>query len=191
MLDTTLYSLNSGPRGPIFLEVKLRTLLPLQANVFKQMSAPIRERHPLPVNGRISDLSYFVPMFSAEDWTSALAAAHDTMVHESAALYVSSRGLLDAMKTVLGSFSSLELLYHTTWWFLEQIGTFTSNRLYAAATATLGAQGRLYLKVMCAAQVSLLADNVAEVIADGCISRGGWESCSTQPFLSAVSRPAC
>ncbi|KAL3215967.1 hypothetical protein MRX96_033321 [Rhipicephalus microplus] len=139
----------------------------VQANVFKQMSAPIRERHPLPVNGRISDLSYFVPMFSAEDWTSALAAAHDTMVHESAALYVSSRGLLDAMKTVLGSFSSLELLYHTTWWFLEQIGTFTSNRLYAAATATLGAQGRLYLKVMCAAQVSitynaLVADNFWE-----------------------------
>ncbi|KAL1416869.1 hypothetical protein MTO96_027464 [Rhipicephalus appendiculatus] len=139
----------------------------VQANVFRQLSAPARERHPLPVSGRISDLPYFVPMFSAEDWTSALAAAYDAMVHESSAVYVSSRGLLDAMKTVLGSFSSLELLYHTAWWFLEQIGTFTSNRLYAAAAATLGARGKLYLKVLCAVQVSitynaLVADNFWE-----------------------------
>ncbi|KAH7969561.1 hypothetical protein HPB52_019432 [Rhipicephalus sanguineus] len=122
------------------------------ANVFKQLSASFREQHPLPVDGRISDLPYFVPMFSAKDWASALSAAYDAMVHESTAVYVSSRGLLDSMKTVLSSFSSLELLYHTTWWFLEQIGTFTSNRLYAAATATLGAQGKLYLKVLCAVQ---------------------------------------
>ncbi|KAH6937109.1 hypothetical protein HPB50_025570 [Hyalomma asiaticum] len=124
----------------------------IQTNVFKELSTPSHDRYPLPFHGRISDLQDFVPMFTAKDWTSALAAAFDTMVHDSTAVYVSSRTVLDSMRALLGSFSSLELLYHTAWWFLQQIATFTSNRLYTAATTALGSHGKLYLKVLCAAQ---------------------------------------
>ncbi|XP_037567921.2 uncharacterized protein LOC119448773 [Dermacentor silvarum] len=154
----------SGGASESYLQFLRTRSAYVQNNVFEELSAPTREQHPLPVHGYISELSDFVPMFSAKDWTSALAAAYDATTRESTAVYVSSRGLLDSMKALLSAFSALELLYHTAWWFLQQIATFTSNELYAAATATFGAHGSLHVKVLCAVQVSityhaLVADN--------------------------------
>ncbi|XP_075543806.1 uncharacterized protein LOC142578293 [Dermacentor variabilis] len=154
----------SGGASESYLQFLRTRSAHVQTNIFEELSGPSRERHPLPVHGHISDLRDFVPMFSAKDWTTALNAAYDAVTRDRTPVFVSSRGLLDSMKALLSAFSALELLYHTAWWFVQQIATLTSNELYEAATVTFGSNGSLLMKVLCAVQVSitynaLVADN--------------------------------
>ncbi|KAL3194513.1 hypothetical protein MRX96_016147 [Rhipicephalus microplus] len=93
--------------------------------------------------------------FTADDWTSAASKVLGFNVGEHYGVFVSSTTLLSAMDVATRALSAQQLLYHTVWWFVQQVGALTSNSLFETATFALGESSTLYQGLLCGIQVSL------------------------------------
>ncbi|XP_075742051.1 uncharacterized protein LOC142795093 [Rhipicephalus microplus] len=119
------------------------------------MSVAETDPHPMPVSGSLSDLEEFAPRFTANDWTLAASKVLGFNVGEHYGVFVSSTTLLSAMDVATRALSAQQLLYHTVWWFVQQVGALTSNSLFETATFALGESSTLYQGLLCGIQVSL------------------------------------
>ncbi|KAK8779403.1 hypothetical protein V5799_019256, partial [Amblyomma americanum] len=124
----------------------------VQTTVFERLSLTESEHSEIPVHGQVADLGYMVPKFSAGAWAAAMSRAYGTQAGVSLAVYVSSSELLDAMNQLVSSTSALELLHHTDWWFVQQIGALTSNALFDATGSAFGDAGGVYQGLLCSIQ---------------------------------------
>ncbi|KAH7935386.1 hypothetical protein HPB52_006885 [Rhipicephalus sanguineus] len=127
----------------------------VQTKVLKWMSVAETDPHPMPVSGTLSELEEFAPKFTAEDWTSASSKVLGFNVGDHYIVYVSSNTLLSAMNVATKALSAQQLLYHTVWWFVQQIGALTSNSLFETTTFALGESSSLYEGLLCGIQVSI------------------------------------
>ncbi|XP_075742169.1 endothelin-converting enzyme 2-like, partial [Rhipicephalus microplus] len=127
----------------------------VQTKVLKWMSVAETDPHPMPVSGSLSDLEEFAPRFTANDWTLAASKVLGFNVGEHYGVFVSSTTLLSAMDVATRALSAQQLLYHTVWWFVQQVGALTSNSLFETATFALGESSTLYQGLLCGIQVSL------------------------------------
>ncbi|KAH9368444.1 hypothetical protein HPB48_012626 [Haemaphysalis longicornis] len=132
--------------------------LSLQASVFSYFSASNVVTRYLPLLGKLAGLKHHVSALSGEDWAVALRKAFNGSelqgpdITAADAVYVSSRDTLGAIANVL-SLPPLDLLYHTAWWFAQQIGTLSSNALFAQVAAMYGPLKETYQRATCAFQV--------------------------------------
>ncbi|XP_070382425.1 uncharacterized protein [Dermacentor albipictus] len=138
-----------------YLEFLRNKSAAVQTDVLRWLSVADSEAHPVPLNGSLSDLSEFTPKFPGTAWAAAASKVGDWNIGEHHAVYVSSTGLLDAMNVASGALTARELLYHTVWWFVQQIGALTSNELFEATRVAFGKGNEAYQELLCGVQVSI------------------------------------
>ncbi|KAL1478540.1 hypothetical protein MTO96_016225 [Rhipicephalus appendiculatus] len=98
----------------------------VQTKVLKWMSVAETDPHPMPVLGFKVGQRYSV--------------------------FVSSTALMGAMNVATKALSAQQLLYHTVWWFVQQVGALTSNSLFETTTFALGESSALYEGLLCGIQ---------------------------------------
>ncbi|XP_037528349.2 uncharacterized protein LOC119405585 [Rhipicephalus sanguineus] len=125
----------------------------VQGDVFDVLSVTASSRLPVPLDGRLSDLAEFAPKFTGDAWAAAVSKVVGWSVSEEYVVHASARQLLDAMNELAISTSAEYLLYHTVWWFVQQIGALTSNALFEATRVAVGESGNLYQGLLCGVQV--------------------------------------
>ncbi|XP_070382427.1 uncharacterized protein [Dermacentor albipictus] len=135
-----------------YLEFLRNKSAAVQTDVLRWLSVADSEAHPVPLNGSLSDLSEFTPKFPGTAWAAAASKVGDWNIGEHHAVYVSSTGLLDAMNVASGALTARELLYHTVWWFVQQIGALTSNELFEATRVAFGKGNEAYQELLCGVQ---------------------------------------
>ncbi|XP_072144433.1 endothelin-converting enzyme 2-like [Dermacentor andersoni] len=122
------------------------------------------------VRGRLTELSKFLPNRNATDWVEALRAVyngagwHGVPVSGGDLMHATSLVHLNAMAALMGNVTALELLYHTSWWFVQQIGSLTSNTIFNSFATRHKSFGETIQKVMCAYQVVLTYNVLIEVL---------------------------
>ncbi|XP_077564386.1 uncharacterized protein LOC144179829 [Haemaphysalis longicornis] len=135
----------------------------VMASVFSHFSASNLVTRSVPLLGKLSDLKHHVPAFSGDDWAVALRKAFNGSklqgpeITAGDAVYVSSRDILGAIANVL-SLPPIDLLYHTAWWFTQQIGTLSSNAIFTQVAAMYGPSSETYQRATCAFQVCVTYD---------------------------------
>ncbi|KAK8769353.1 hypothetical protein V5799_014182 [Amblyomma americanum] len=128
----------------------------VQASVFEILSMAQGTVTPMPVAGKLDDLGAFTPKFTGDAWAAAVSKAYGSGlegINETFPVNVSSRELLHSINRLVNSMSALELVYHTIWWLVQQIGSLTSNALFAATGAAFGERGNISQALLCSIQV--------------------------------------
>lgn len=128
----------------------------VQSDVLRVLSVTASSRLPVPLDGRLSDLPEFAPKFTGHAWAAAVSPVLGWIISDEYVVHASTRQLLDAMNELAGSKSAEQLLFHTAWWFVQQIGALTSNALFEATRVALGGAGSLYQGLLCGVQVSVI-----------------------------------
>ncbi|KAL1478539.1 hypothetical protein MTO96_016224 [Rhipicephalus appendiculatus] len=141
--------------SPSYIKFLREESAAVQSNVLRVLSVTANSRLPVPVDGRLSDLPEFAPKFTGRAWAAAVSRLLGWSVSEEYVVHFSARQLLDAMNELARSTSAEQLLYHTVWWFVQQIGALTSNALFEATGVALGPAGNLYQGLLCGVQVSI------------------------------------
>ncbi|KAH6942863.1 hypothetical protein HPB50_011375 [Hyalomma asiaticum] len=96
-------------------------------------------------------------------WMNVLSKVYssETPVTASDFLLATNERLMAAIEKLFGVFSAQTLWFHTTWWFLQNVGTFSSSVMPAiVATIDFGKLGSVLNTVYCVFQMELTFDEL-------------------------------
>ncbi|KAH9373359.1 endothelin-converting enzyme 1-like [Haemaphysalis longicornis] len=142
--------------APAFVSFLRDQSLDVQGAIFKKLEDTVTGAKWRPRYHLLRDLPTHLPKHKPADWVSILqwAFAVRPPIAENDGFLFTNSHLVAAMASLMQDLSARQLLFHTTWWFLQSVGPLASCAIFSIAD--IDERGAVFQKLSCGMHVDFV-----------------------------------
>ncbi|XP_077558072.1 membrane metallo-endopeptidase-like 1 [Haemaphysalis longicornis] len=139
--------------APAFVAFLRNQSLDVQGVIFDKLEGAVTKENWRPRYHLLRDLPTRMPKHKPADWVSVLQwafAVRPPITQDDGFLSTNSH-LVEAMASLMERLTARQLLFHTTWWFLQSVGPLASCAILSIAD--IDERGAVFQKLFCGMHV--------------------------------------